>query len=183
MKYPKLFAGVVLAAASLTAHATAPVNIGHTTTIVLDDDNSTFGNTFAAGNSGRAFLDVFNFTISGNSTLGASLTSTMSGKHDLNITSFGLYLNNVLVAPGHQISTGKVESWTLDALAPTQGLYSFRVGGRVLGQAGVSYSGDAYVTAVPEPETYGMVLGSLAVFGLVARRRKSAANASGAQAA
>ena len=37
--------------------------------------------------------------------------------------------------------------------------------------AGANYSGTVSVTAVPEPETYGMLLGGLAVLGAVARRK------------
>jgi hypothetical protein len=35
-----------------------------------------------------------------------------------------------------------------------------------------SYSGQLVVNSVPEPETYGMLLGGLALMGVVARRRK-----------
>ena len=36
-----------------------------------------------------------------------------------------------------------------------------------------TYSADITVTAVPEPETYGMMVGGLALLGFMARRRKA----------
>ncbi|KQQ46334.1 hypothetical protein ASF61_18200 [Duganella sp. Leaf126] len=40
-------------------------------------------------------------------------------------------------------------------------------------KAGATYSADITVTAVPEPETYGMMVGGLALLGFMARRRKA----------
>lgn len=38
--------------------------------------------------------------------------------------------------------------------------------------AGAKYSGEVTVSAVPEPATYGMLLGGLGILGFLARRRK-----------
>ena len=38
--------------------------------------------------------------------------------------------------------------------------------------AAASYTGQLVVTSVPEPETFGMLLGGLALLGVVAKRRK-----------
>jgi hypothetical protein len=40
-------------------------------------------------------------------------------------------------------------------------------------KAGATYSGDVTVTAVPEAETYAMMLGGLGLLGFMARRRKA----------
>ncbi len=173
MKFTKILAGILLAAAVASASAAVPVT--RITTIVLDDEHSTFGDTFAANNNGKSFLDIFYFTIGGNSSVGSSLTSTLSGTHDLNITSFGLYSGETLLTAGTMIATGAVESWTLDALAPSQGTYSLRVGVNVIGKGNVGFAGDGYVTAVPEPETWGMVVGSVAILAFIGRRRKPTA--------
>ncbi|MES2117860.1 MAG: FxDxF family PEP-CTERM protein [Pseudomonadota bacterium] len=45
------------------------------------------------------------------------------------------------------------------------------VGTKTAGAAKFGYSGDVSVSAVPEPETYGMLLGGLALMGVVARRK------------
>lgn len=43
------------------------------------------------------------------------------------------------------------------------------------GATAAAYSGQINVTAVPEPETYAMMLGGLGLVGFMARRRKSKA--------
>ncbi|WP_235922993.1 FxDxF family PEP-CTERM protein [Rugamonas aquatica] len=55
---------------------------------------------------------------------------------------------------------------------PVNGLITLTIKGTDVGHA--SYAGTLDITsAVPEPATYGMLLGGLALVGLVARRRKS----------
>lgn len=180
MKYNKLFASIMLALASVSASA---ADIERIHSIVLDDDNSTFSASFASGNAGKSFLEIFNFTISGSSSLGSSLTSTLKLGHDLDITSFGLYSGTTQLAAGTKNSTGSLESWTLDALMPASGSYSMRVGGTVIGKLNVSFVGDGYVTAVPEPEAWSMLIGGLGLVGFLARRRKSSGAPSDALAA
>jgi hypothetical protein len=167
MKLSKLFASVLLAAAAASGSA---ADLNRTTVIDLSSE-STFGGSFAAGNAGKTFLDIFNFAIDGTSNVGSSLTSKLSGGHDLDITSFGLYSGNNLIMAGRQESTGATESWSLDAIAPVAGNYSLRIGGTVLGNLKVAFVGDGYVTAVPEPETWTMLLGGLALVGFAARRK------------
>ncbi|GJI98668.1 hypothetical protein RugamoR57_53860 [Duganella caerulea] len=41
----------------------------------------------------------------------------------------------------------------------------------VSGPAAANYNGTVTITPVPEPETYGMLLGGLALMGVVARRK------------
>jgi hypothetical protein len=175
MNYAKFFAGALLTVVAASASA---ADLNRTTTINLSDD-TTFGHTFAAGNAGKTFLDIFNFTIDGTSSIGSSLTSKLSGGHDLDITSFGLYSGNSLIMAGRQESTGATESWSLDALAPAPGNYSLRVGGTVIGALKVAFTGDGYVTAVPEPETWTMLLGGLALVAFLARSKARAGRVAG----
>ncbi|CAN7490460.1 FxDxF family PEP-CTERM protein [Pseudoduganella sp. LjRoot289] len=41
------------------------------------------------------------------------------------------------------------------------------------GMTGAKYSGEVTVSAVPEPATYGMLLGGLGILGFLARRKKN----------
>ncbi|WP_426191513.1 FxDxF family PEP-CTERM protein [Massilia sp. DWR3-1-1] len=177
MNYKNLLASFSLALLSLSANAVETVTLTpalvHTQSIILDESNTVFSAAFVGGNAGKSFLEVLNFSLDGPSILGSSLTSKLSGGHDLDITSFGLYSGATLIAAGTRNSTGSIESWGLDAVTATAGLYSLRVGGVVVGNLGVAFSGDGYVSAVPEPESASMLIGGLAVLCFIARRRRS----------
>lgn len=121
-----------------------------------------------------SFSDVVNLEI----TPYRDLVATISGTSDMGITftSFDLYSGsstgtNTLVATGNvfaTIATLSLGYVTSDALA---GSYFLKVMGT---QSGVSsYNGNISLTsAVPEPETYAMMLAGLGLMGFAARRRK-----------
>lgn len=116
---------------------------------------------------GGTFIDTFSFTPSVPlSLVDASLiTNAFNATQDVNFSSATLNGTALTLSP----SGGTLETGALSPTALSGDLVL-----TVIGFAGgnASYAGTLNVSPVPEPETYGMMLGGLAVLGLIARRRK-----------
>ncbi|HSH71881.1 MAG TPA: FxDxF family PEP-CTERM protein [Methylophilaceae bacterium] len=163
-------------ALGLTAFAT--INAQAETIATTPDSNpSAFAEQYQFSSNPIAlasFSDIINLEI----TPYRDLVATLSGTSDTGIkfTSFNLYSGsstgvNSLVATGDVFSPIAKLSFgylTSDALA---GGYFLKVMGT---QSGISsYNGNITLTAaVPEPESYAMMLAGLGLMGVIARRRR-----------
>ena len=143
----------------------------------LIDGSAFFGDSFEAGNSGNTFADRFTFTVSG--TVGQNLDAIVasvsrSADLGLDITGFWLYDgSDTLLGTGTSMETGAVDVWTVASDNLVAGDYYIRVDGTVVSDDGASFGGAMMLVPVPEPETYGMMLGGLGVLGFLARHRKA----------
>ena len=121
---------------------------------VIDGETNGFGNFFASG--AGFFSDTFTFTLTSDQTI-----SGMTGWSG--IGSFGLAVldSNLMVVDTD--STPESFSWMLSAGTYALNFVGFNAG------AGSFYGGQ--VTAVPEPETYALMLAGLGMVGFMAARR------------
>ncbi|MCU6498905.1 FxDxF family PEP-CTERM protein [Rugamonas sp. A1-17] len=157
MKLKSIAAGALLAVASFGASATqifAPNPVVGTSfvntligQITVSGQSDIVGDIFAANSVNYGFislnLDHVTFT---NATVGSLV--------DMDATATGFNLHNVAAGTYDILATGSID------FTPTSPVH------------GVAFLGANYtVTAVPEPETYGMLLGGLALVGVVARRK------------
>jgi hypothetical protein len=192
MKLKSLALTALFASVAFVGQSVSAQTLSRTTALVTQADglggfNAHFGDTFAAATTGNTFSDVFTFNVANSFDSAASLTSSYLNTaltKDLLITGFSLYkydpasmsilgtaiagVNNTL--PG----VHPTDSWSLSAFGLTSGSYALKVDGQVIGSGGGAFGGDLAVAAVPEPETYGMLLAGLGVVGFLARRRKAA---------
>ncbi len=179
MKRPQtVVAALVLAAAAgLPLAQAADISQG-VQTLDLSSGSAAFKHEFGAGNAGNTFSDRYNFTASSVEALGALVSSLDLGALGLggaSFDSFKLYNSGGLSMDGtQQTSPGAaVEVWTVGTHHLVADSYYLLVSGTVRNGAAGNYVGALAVSAVPEPATYGMLLGGAGLVGWLARRRKA----------
>lgn len=97
-----------------------------------------------------------------------------SGDVGLDITGLALYgADDALITDGEELESGAFDLWTIASDNLVAGDYYLQVSGELVSDAGASFGGAVALASVPEPETYGLMLGGLGVPGFLAHRRRS----------
>jgi hypothetical protein len=120
-------------------------------------------------NATGAFTDTFTFNPAVGPSIANAVLQTLDlvGNNNLNFTSASLNGHALFLSP-----TGPYEFAMLNPPVAVSGTLVLTVMGNVISPS-ASYSGDINVAAVPEPETYGMLLAGLGIVGFLARRRNA----------
>lgn len=157
---------IVFAAILSTAFGTAMAENITKPTVVMTAEDGNYSAGFEATHSTGLFTDTFTFSYSGlpGDAFGFA-ANVKNKKSDINFTSATLNGKALDLTNFGDNSTVYID-------LPVSGLLTLVISGESFGKA--SYAGTIDVTsAVPEPTTYGMLLGGLGVMGFLARRRKA----------
>lgn len=174
MKTRKLLSTLALAGAGLMAGGAYAADVSKPLeNLVLVDNGAYFGALYTGNNAGNTFTDKYAFTTTVSGILSGDLSSTHGNiKNGLDITDFSLYNAGGLVLAGTSLSTGLLDQWTFTTDTLAAGDYWVQVSGSVLSNAAGKYYANIALAPVPEPATYGMMLGGMGLLGVMARRRR-----------
>lgn len=128
------------------------------------DKAVTYSFTFASGSDFRidGYLpQITNFSVGGLSLTNGVTTVGLNPYFNTHLLGDPNALVRYVPGPAMAFDAG---TWTLNVVMSTA------VDNSVLGRG---FGGQAFITAVPEPETYAMMLAGLGAIGFMARRRKS----------
>ncbi|WP_317204286.1 FxDxF family PEP-CTERM protein [Janthinobacterium sp.] len=166
MNTKSILAAVLFASAGFVAQSAQAATPTFTTTLNLIDSSSPFSNDIFGKNT--HFVDHFVFSIGSGGDLDAGFYANQGKTDGAKITGFNLLnsLGNVVVA-----GSGVGGSWNINPFTIGSGSYTLEVIGDVTGKIHGSYNGTLNVSAVPEPETYGMLMAGLGLLGFAARRK------------
>ncbi|PTQ80123.1 FxDxF family PEP-CTERM protein [Nitrosomonas ureae] len=167
----KLLAAAILMTSSVT-HA-APNVMGNWG---VHDDPVEHASVLLGVGAG-SFDHVFTFNLANWNGLVSIAVTNDFGKFNINGSSLQLWKETS--ADGNYTNDTSLGSFAFDSssvgmdfgnLGP--GNYYYEVTGTVLGLKGGSYTVDSYISPVPEPETYAMLLAGLGMIGFSVRRRR-----------
>lgn len=146
----------------------------------VDADDAT---SYSFGNSVKTkglFSDSFIFSFNNISDLSFGIVSIPGSKKNISGLSFELFhdISNTnsesLGFFGQAASLMPTPSTAIehDFLKVAAGNYHVEITGNAFGTKGGTYAGSMSVSAVPEPESYAMILAGLGLIAVISRRRK-----------